>query len=142
MKKCLICKRINEIKNNKNKFFVKELKTGYVVLEDYQFYRGYTIFLCKKHVFEIHELDRKYKNLFLEEMSNVAKAVFKAFKPVKLNYELLGNSHPHLHWHIIPRYKDDLSPKEPIWVIGKTKRMLRTNFKDLNKLKKKLLKNL
>jgi diadenosine tetraphosphate (Ap4A) HIT family hydrolase len=32
-----------------------------------------------------------------------------------MNYELLGNSNPHLHWHIIPRYKSDPRWGRPIW---------------------------
>lgn len=139
---CLICQRIQDIKNDKNPFFVKELKTGYVVLEDNQFYKGYTIFLCKKHVFELHELDEEFKNEFLKEMSNVSEAVFKAFKPVKLNYELLGNKDPHLHWHIIPRYKNDPNLQMPVWVMERSKRAKNNKDKDMKKLKTRLLKNL
>lgn len=40
---CLICERIEMIKNNQNKFFVKELKTGYVVLGDNQHFKGFFI---------------------------------------------------------------------------------------------------
>ena len=54
---CLICERIEMIKNNQNKFFVKELRTGYVVLGDNQHFRGYTLFLYKKHKNELYELD-------------------------------------------------------------------------------------
>jgi diadenosine tetraphosphate (Ap4A) HIT family hydrolase len=32
---------------------------------------------------------------------------------VKLNYELLGNSLPHLHTHVIPRFADDPRPGWP-----------------------------
>ena len=135
MKNCLICKRIQDIKNNKNPFFVKELKTGYVVLKDDQFYKGYALFLCKKHVTELHELDDKFKAEFLNEMSQVAKAVHKTFNPVKLNYELLGNANPHLHWHIIPRYKNDSNPKKPIWSTrrkqGTVKQEVMSKLKDL-----------
>ena len=46
---CLICERIEMIKDNENKFFVKELKTGYVVLGDNQHFKGYMLFLYKKH---------------------------------------------------------------------------------------------
>ncbi len=45
----------------------------------------------------------------------VAEAVFRAFGPRKLNYELLGNSVSHLHWHLIPRYADDPIPRLPLW---------------------------
>lgn len=117
MEACEICKRIELIKKGINPYFVKELKTGYVVLGDHQFYRGYTIFLCKTHVPELHELEHDFMMQFLEEMAKTAKAVWNAFHPVKLNYELLGNTDRHLHWHIFPRYKDDPKPKLPVWVI-------------------------
>lgn len=78
-------------------------------------------------------------------MSEVAEAVFIAFKPEKLNYELLGNTEKHLHWHIFPRHKDDPLPKVPIWCIAKELRCAekeRPNEKERNFLKEKLLKAL
>lgn len=143
MSTCLICKRIDAIKENNNLFFVKELKTGYVVLGDNQLYKGYTLFLFKNHVQELHELDNKTRTMFLTEMSQVAKAVYKSFSPDKLNYELLGNSHPHMHWHIFPRYKNDPNFNKPVWfnLMINNKIDEISNF-DLNLLKKTLLNNL
>lgn len=135
-KDCLICTRISDIKNGNNPYFVKELKAGYVVLGDYQFYKGYTLFLSKIHVSELHELN-SLRLPFLEEMAIVAEAVFKTFKPSKLNYELLGNTDKHLHWHIIPRYKNDPNPKEPIWTLDKNIR-----YADSTKPSKQKLKEL
>jgi len=111
---CLICKRIGKIKKGSNPYFVKELKSGYVVMADHQFYEGYTLFLSKTHVRELHEL-KNDRETFLNEMALVAEAVYKAFRPNKLNYELLGNTDSHLHWHIIPRYADDPNRKLSIW---------------------------
>ncbi len=139
MDSCLICVRIDLIKNNTNPWFVKELETGYVVLGDHQFFRGYALFLCKEHVFELHELETNFKKQFLEEMSIVAEAVYCAFKPKKLNYELLGNGDPHLHWHIFPRHSDDLLPNKPIWQIDKDLRSAenqKPSPEELEKLKK------
>ena len=36
-------------------------------------------------------------------------------KPDHMNVESLGNVMPHLHWHVIPRYKDDGRWGHPIW---------------------------
>ena len=55
------------------------------------------------------------RSRFLEEMAIVAEAVFRAFAPRKLNYEMLGNSVAHAHWHIFPRYTDDPNPAWPVW---------------------------
>jgi diadenosine tetraphosphate (Ap4A) HIT family hydrolase len=78
-------------------------------------------------------------------MGIAAEAVFKAFKPSKLNYELLGNKDKHMHWHLYPRYKNDPDPKRPIWSLDKS---IRVNNKTkaspqlLNQLKPKLLQEL
>ena len=52
-------------------------------------------------------------------MSVVAEAVNLAFKPLKLNYELLGNDCRHIHWHIVPRYGTDPEPSHAIWTIDR-----------------------
>jgi diadenosine tetraphosphate (Ap4A) HIT family hydrolase len=111
---CEICERIARF-NDDNPYVIAELETGYAVLADNQYYRGYTIFLSKRCVPELHDLPPDVRLQFLQEMSLVAEAVFRAFKPRKLNYELLGNSVAHLHWHIVPRYADDPNPQWPIW---------------------------
>jgi diadenosine tetraphosphate (Ap4A) HIT family hydrolase len=33
-----------------------------------------------------------------------------------MNYEMLGNQTPHLHWHLIPRYQGDPDAAHPIWL--------------------------
>lgn len=145
MDDCLICKKITLIKSGKNPNLVKELKTGYVVLGDFQYYKGYTLFLSKTHVEELHELENSIMKKFLEEMAQVSKAVYQAFKPIKLNYEMLGNGDPHLHWHIIPRYKDDPNLKSPVWVVDKSIRYaesVKPTPKQLKILKEKLIKYL
>lgn len=117
---CFICKRIEMIKNGTNPYFVKELKTGYVVIGDNQHFKGYTLFLCKEHISELFQLEQKQKISFLEEMSIVAEAVSKSFGAEKMNYELLGNGDTHLHWHLFPRVSGDLDGygndgKGPVW---------------------------
>lgn len=143
MDKCLICERIDLIKQNKNPYFVKELETGFVVLGDFQYYFGYTLFLSKIHVAELDELKFDFMKKFLEEMAQVASAVRLAFKPAKINYELLGNSDPHLHWHIVPRYESEVRFREPIWVVDKSIRCaesFKITFDQLKEMKERLLK--
>ena len=123
---CLICNRINMIKEGSNPYFVKELETGYVVIGDNQHFRGYTLFLCKEHKTELFHLEHTAKMRFLEEMSIVAEAVANAFGAEKMNYELLGNGDTHLHWHLFPRVSGDLEDygsngKGPVWWYPKEK---------------------
>jgi diadenosine tetraphosphate (Ap4A) HIT family hydrolase len=111
---CEICRRIEGM-TPENPYLVAELDTGYAVLADNQHIAGYTIFVSKTCAPELHDLSPAVRSRFLEEMALVSEAAFRAFAPRKLNYELLGNSVAHLHWHIFPRYEDDPNPEWPVW---------------------------
>ena len=84
----------------------------------YQYFRGYTIVTLRQHATELFHLDPDTRKQFMEEANQVAQALDKTFKPLKMNYCLLGNTNPatdHLHWHLIPRRLTDPNPKRPIW---------------------------
>jgi len=118
------------------------MESGYVVLCDFQYFEGYTIFLSKTHTNELHKLKDTERSLFLEEMAIVAEAVINAFHPKKLNYELLGNSDSHIHWHLIPRYRNDPKPETAIWAIDYSERChekYKPSDRKLKQMKKKLL---
>jgi diadenosine tetraphosphate (Ap4A) HIT family hydrolase len=112
---CDLCARIGRTERGENSFAVARTATGYVNLADVQYHEGYTIFVAKRCVNELHELRDHERDLYLHEMALVAEAVFHAFRPRKLNYELLGNGAPHLHWHLFPRHADDSHPRGPVW---------------------------
>ena len=117
---CLICERIELIKQGKKPHFVKELETGYVVIGDGQYFKGYTLFLAKEHVTELHQMEYETKIKFLEEMSIVQEAVAKAFQAEKMNIELLGNGDAHVHWHLFQRKAGDMkgyghNGRGPVW---------------------------
>ena len=144
---CFVCERIELIKCGKNPYFVKELETGYVVIGDYQHFKGYTLFLYKEHKNELFELEHLEKIKHLEEMSLVAEAVSNAFDAEKMNYELLGNGDSHLHWHLFPRVSGDIdnygnNGKGPVWWYPMEKMYSdenRPSDKELEELKSKLL---
>ncbi|MCX5211855.1 HIT family protein [Kitasatospora sp. NBC_00240] len=66
------------------------------------------------HVAEPTQLDEDQAAGFFREMLLAARAVESHFNVVKMNYEVLGNSVPHLHVHLIPRYDDDPAPGSPL----------------------------
>lgn len=145
---CLICDRINMIKEGTNPYFVKELKTGYVVIGDNQHFYGYTLFLYKNHEYTgLFQMPKEERILFLEEMTKVAEAVSKAFDAEKINYELLGMGDAHLHWHINPRKYGDLGSygnkgRGPVWWYPMEKMYsneTRPSEEQLKELKEKLL---
>jgi diadenosine tetraphosphate (Ap4A) HIT family hydrolase len=112
---CDVCARIARTERGENPFTEARTSTGYVNLADTQYHEGYTIFVAKHWVAELHELNPDYRIAYLQEMALVAEAVLHAFTPRKLNYELLGNGAPHLHWHLFPRHADDPHARGPVW---------------------------
>lgn len=142
---CAMCAIITRTTAGENPFLVRELETGYVLIGWHQYFRGYTLFLSKQHKKELHELEPEFKKKFLEEMSVVAEAICRGFEPKKLNYELLGNTEEHLHWHLFPRYGNDPNPKQPIWKIDESVRRAEStkpNEVELKELKEILNKQL
>ena len=117
---CDVCERIAKTVRGENPYFVRELETGYVVLGDYQRFKGYTLFLCREHATELHFLESGFRTKFLAEMALTAEAVYRAFAPDKLNYELLGAGRGvHMHWHIFPRRKGDTPVPGPVWKLAR-----------------------
>ena len=117
---CNICDWIARINIDEQKYFIAELETGYIFLSsEWQYFRGYTFFISKLHVSELHLMPVEFRKQFLFEMTIVSEAVQNVFKAVKMNCESLGNSCSHVHWHIIPRYENDPLPDKAIWNIDR-----------------------
>lgn len=94
---------------------IVELEHSFVTLNRDQYFPGYTLLFTKEHVTELFHLDRKVRVGLMEEVSLVAEALFSVFRPDKINYELLGNMVPHIHWHLVPRYSREPLWPRPIW---------------------------
>ena len=112
---CEICERIEKCKAGEHPGFIAETETGYAVLGDSQYFRGYSLLLCKERATELHELPADFRRRYLEEMALLAEAVYRVVQPHKLNYECLGNQVHHLHWHVFPRYAGEPEPNKPVW---------------------------
>ncbi len=84
-------------------------------LHDDQFFPGWTVLVLKRHATELFQLSREERAGVIEEVSAVAQVLADEFQAAKINYELLGNQLPHIHWHLIPRLASDPAPLEPVW---------------------------
>lgn len=112
---CGVCGHIERTERGENLGAVARTKSGYVILAECQYHHGYSYFTARTCAGELHELDPSERLLYLDEMATVAGCIHDAFRAKKMNYELLGNSAPHLHWHLIPRHSDDPQPQWPAW---------------------------
>jgi diadenosine tetraphosphate (Ap4A) HIT family hydrolase len=118
---CYVCNWISRIDDDEKKYYIAELETGFVFLSSkWQYFKGYTFFVSKLHVNELHLMPKEFRQTFLLEMTIVSEAVYNAFKTEKINCESLGNSCSHVHWHIIPRYGTDPCPDKTIWNLERT----------------------
>jgi diadenosine tetraphosphate (Ap4A) HIT family hydrolase len=75
---------------------------------------GYVCVVAKWHAEEPYELPREQRLLFWEEAMHVAEAVAQTIRPKKMNYEIHGNTIPHLHMHLFPRFDGDPFEGGPI----------------------------
>jgi diadenosine tetraphosphate (Ap4A) HIT family hydrolase len=119
---CGICAMIDRIKGGTFRDFIAELKSCYVILGDQQFYRGYCVLLAKLHATELYLMPADAARILFDEMRLAAEAIAAVVKPWKMNYECLGNSEPHVHWHLLPRYETDEMRHGPIWLRPESER--------------------
>ena len=94
------------------RIFAGEVSDAYLQRRDTQ--RGYTVIVWRgRHVAEPTELSEEEAAAYWLEVLRVGRAIESVLEPVKLNYDTLGNTMPHLHTHVVPRYADDPRPGWP-----------------------------
>jgi diadenosine tetraphosphate (Ap4A) HIT family hydrolase len=76
--------------------------------------RGQCCVTSKVHAVELYDLTDDELLSFMRDVSAYAKALKSVTNAVKVNYEIHGNTVPHLHLHLFPRYRDDPFPGRPI----------------------------
>ena len=97
--------RILSAINGTNPMLIKELKGGYAVFGDVQFLPGYCVLLPKKEVNSLNVLTLEEREQFLSDMSVLGDAIIHSCTPIRVNYDILGNTDNFLHAHVFPRYE-------------------------------------
>lgn len=95
--------------------FIANLGLSNAYLHEDQFFPGWTVVVFQRHATELFHLAPTERFQLIEEVSLVAKILSEVYQAKKINYELLGNQLPHIHWHLVPRRADDPAPLEPVW---------------------------
>lgn len=91
-----------------------------VVRVDDMDYPGFCRVILNRHVKEMTDLDLPERERLMSVVFAVEQAIREIMQPEKINLASLGNMTPHVHWHVIPRFKHDKTFPNPIW--GKAKR--------------------
>ncbi len=111
---CGMCRegRPEELKGG-SRIFAGEVSDAYLRREDWV--RGYCVVIWRgAHASELHDLAPAELARYWSEVTRVGRALQDHFQSAKVNYEVLGNTVPHVHTHIVPRYLDDAAPGRPL----------------------------
>ncbi len=86
--------------------FICDLPASSLVLFKEQSHPGRVIVAYKEHKSEVVDLTPEETAAFMADVRHVAQAIHKAFSPDKINYGAYGDTSGHLHFHLVPKYKD------------------------------------
>jgi len=91
--------------------------SGWVVLGDVQFLKGYSLLLPDPVVGHLNALSAEDRRTLLYEASVVGDALLEITRAIRINYEILGNLEPALHVHVFPRFADESAElrTRPVW---------------------------
>jgi diadenosine tetraphosphate (Ap4A) HIT family hydrolase len=113
----LIHQRVELAQKGQNPTVLCKMDSGWAVFGDVQVLNGYCLLLPDPVVPSLNDMPVENRVTFLLDMSIIGDAILEVTGAARINYEILGNSEPALHVHIIPRYSAE--PPElragPVW---------------------------
>jgi diadenosine tetraphosphate (Ap4A) HIT family hydrolase len=87
-----------------NPTVICQVPSGWAVLGDMQFLRGYIIHLADPVANSLNALDPEHRSIFLGDMAMIGDALKEVTGAYRINYFIAGNTDPYLHAHVVPRY--------------------------------------
>jgi len=78
-------------------------------------YPGYVRVVWRTHAAEMTDLDDADRLHVMQVVLEVESVMRDHMRPDKVNLAALGNMVPHLHWHVIPRWRGDRHFPDAIW---------------------------
>jgi diadenosine tetraphosphate (Ap4A) HIT family hydrolase len=113
----LIHRRVKECQDGLYPKCIARISSGWVVLGDVQFVRGYSLVLPDPVVPDLNQMAEAARVDLLREVTLLGDVLLEITGARRINYEILGNLEPALHVHLFPRYDDE--PEQlrlkPVW---------------------------
>jgi diadenosine tetraphosphate (Ap4A) HIT family hydrolase len=81
-------------------------------------YPGFCRVIWKDHIREMTDLSAAERERLMTIVFSVETAIRATLHPDKINLACLGNMTPHLHWHVIPRFKHDNHFPQTVWGVA------------------------
>ena len=104
MSNCILCK--DELKPEEGTLIWRGDDCRVILVNDPDL-PGFCRVIWNQHISEVSDLTYGERELLMNLVNAVEEAVRHVMHPDKVNLAALGNQVPHIHWHVIPRYKDD-----------------------------------
>ncbi|MCB1926633.1 MAG: HIT family protein [Rhodocyclaceae bacterium] len=86
-----------------------------VIRVDDEDYPGYLRVIWTHHVGEMSDLSPRERQHMMEMVMASEEALRECIRPDKINLASFGNMVPHLHWHVIARFRSDRHFPQPVW---------------------------
>jgi len=103
----LIHQRVESARAGTNSTVICRVSSGWIVLCDVQFLRGYSLLLPDPVVPDLNALNTPKRTQYLLDMALLGDALLDVTGAYRINYEILSNLEPSLHAHVIPRYMNE-----------------------------------
>lgn len=114
----IVGRRVALAREGRNPWLVAPMRSGWLVMSDTQVVPGQLILLSDPVVASLNALDAAQRALFLADMALAGDALLEVTGCFRVNYDILGNTDPALHAHIVPRYSSEPDERRrmPIWL--------------------------
>ena len=90
-----------------------------IINADDTYYPAFTRVIYQSHIKEMSELSPTQRHELMDFVYLVEEVQREVLEPAKINLAQIGTMVPHMHWHIIPRFKDDPHYPDAIWSTAK-----------------------
>lgn len=102
-----IHRRVQRLRANEDPGFIARLPSGWAVMGEQQFLRGYALLLPDPVVGHFNELAAADRLQVMNDAAALGDALMAVTGALRINYAMFGNQEPALHVHVVPRYADE-----------------------------------
>lgn len=101
---CFYCDAHNE---NREALMIEvgKMKAGTLYLFKDQVHKGRCVLAFGEHVRELYECSEQARHDYMDDVAAASKAISELWGCTKINIGSYGDTNPHLHFHIVPKYE-------------------------------------
>ena len=110
---CPVCNQTPETRPRTERS-IADLSVSRLITDSNTCLKGYCCLVLKPHVIEIYDLSDEDSSAFMRDVKVASLALKTVTGTVKINYEIHGNTIPHMHMHLYPRQTGDPFENGPV----------------------------